>query len=111
MNTFQLFKCIEQNLKTYFKLSKSQSNLENNSFYSLGNFKLFFQEQNVLIHFLRQPTEFLDQLIASTKLVASPRAGLTKQTYKQLHVSSRNVLKFTSEFTSVSLITSVVVFL
>ncbi len=33
---------------------------------------------------------FVDQLFASTKLIASPWAGLTKQTYKQLHVSSRN---------------------
>jgi len=31
---------------------------------------------------------------------SSIRAYLTKQIYKQLHVSSRNVLQFTSEFTS-----------
>ncbi len=32
-------------MKTYFKLFKSQSNIENNSFYSLGNFKCIFTKR------------------------------------------------------------------
>jgi len=116
-----------QNYSIFTKLGTDQLKIlqtikENTSLIVLRIFKLIFEliftKQNV---FWRKQTLFSGKkdgcqicvnnglrqkkrkekifVFSANQEASSIRAYLTKQIYKQLHVSSRNVLQFTSEFT------------
>ena len=87
----------------YFPTSKKQS------FYSLGNFKCIFESKTF---YSKMEKICVNKLILSQPMRGLPLSGLdlTKQIYRQLHVSSRkystSTSECTSDFTSTLLFTS-----